>query len=88
MRVLPGSSPVGAPHNESPFLLRRVIAGCRVMLSGLVSKPELNGLLGVVLADVRPKTGRFPVRLDEGQGHSRGPYEFKPGNLALAPLER
>jgi hypothetical protein len=40
------------------------IVGERVKLHGLVARPELNGLEGVVAEEYDEVTGRFTIRLD------------------------
>jgi len=66
---------------QSPALRNAVIVGSRVALRGLVAKPELNGLVGVVAGGPSAKTGRLAVRLDNGQGGVQGPFQLKPENL-------
>lgn len=50
--------------------------GQAVELHGLVNKPELNGVRGVVVAFIA-KTGRSAVTLEDG----RGPFDIKQENL-------
>ena len=40
--------------------------GATVLLHGLVARPELNGVRGMVVTAADPKTGRCGVRLDDG----------------------
>ena len=40
--------------------------GARVLIRGLISKPELNGVAGVVAGEQVPSTGRYPVKLSTG----------------------
>ena len=41
-----------------------LVIGCRVTISGVVSKPQLNGAFGTVKMEDRKKTGRWAVQLD------------------------
>jgi hypothetical protein len=43
---------------------RSWVVGERVKLDGLVARPDLNGLEGVVVEEYNEVTGRFAVRLD------------------------
>jgi len=52
----------------------------RVVLCGLLRKPELNGCCGSVVSYCLSED-RFAVRLDDG----RGPYKLKASNLQAAP---
>jgi len=59
------------------------LVGRRVAVSGVISKPELNGRRG--LADgFSESSGRYAVRLDGAEE----PVAFKPANLAEAVAER
>lgn len=55
------------------------LVGRRVVLEGIVSKPEWNGQLGLALSFDDAK-GRYNVKLDQGELTS-----LKPANLRAAP---
>ena len=54
------------------------LVGRKVSISGLASRPELNGAKGVAIAFDDAK-GRYTVRLDSGENCS-----LKPTNVAAA----
>ena len=68
-------------------------SGSRVAIKGLLSKPELNGQVGIVLGPEHSKDaaagyakGRIPVRLLSSEGSRSGaPLLVKPESLDLAP---
>ena len=56
-----------------------IMAGTPVVLAGLVAKPELNGVAGLVLKS-NAAAGRFHVRIDDGAGTVA---QLKPENLRV-----
>ena len=75
----------GAAFEEVEALLLTLLAatengstpGSTVELTGLKSRPELNGTVGTVVAGPDPETGRFQVKCDQ-DGETRA---LKPANL-------
>lgn len=43
-----------------------MVKGSRVRLHGLVSKPEMNGMVGVISGNMKRSTDRWPVKVPEG----------------------
>ena len=68
---------VAGDHSE-PASRSAIEIGSKVELRGLQAKPELNGQRGVVTG-FDAASGRCKVLLEDG----RGPFRFKPGNIAI-----
>ena len=72
-------SPVIPMQQAAPLLL-----GVRVVISGLLSKPELNGAVGLAKT-YDEKKGRYGVKVDGSTGNL---LALKPDNLSPAPKLR
>ena len=64
--------PIRSKKQETPLLFRRVV------INGLVTKPELNGRVGTALS-LDDDKGRYSVELDEASNS----FMIKPCNLFL-----
>ena len=59
-------------------------AGDRVLLNGLVARPELNGAKGALLGGFDPETGRAPIRLYAPPEHDGKQLKVKKANAMVA----
>jgi hypothetical protein len=59
-----------------------LLPGDNVLVHGLVSRPALNGRLGMVTGTFEAASGRLPVQVE----HEPGPIALKPSNLEPSAL--
>ena len=59
-----------------------LMPGDNVLVHGLVSRPALNGRLGMVTGTFEAASGRLPVQVE----HEPGPIALKPSNLEPSAL--